>query len=91
MPKGKRLGYIWCDGATQALISLGWTAREHANACPFSKRFEKVTEFPSFRKSKVVTELEVIEQIVNSRGIKYNDFLQEYLKFYNGKPPMVPM
>lgn len=92
MPDRDRLDYIWCEGATEALVSLGWTVREHPDACPFSKRFGKVTEFLSFRKSKVVTEFEVVEQIGSSRGaIKYRDFLEIYLKFYDGKPPVLPM
>jgi hypothetical protein len=88
-----RLRFIWPDGATAALNKLGWIQRPHDYACIFTKELEnRLVQVLSFRKAKVVTQLEVFETIQNTTGIEFEHFMIEYVRYYGEDgPPVVPM
>ncbi len=91
MVSEERLRYIFADGATKALEQLGWTKFKKEPRCVFTKGSGNVVEILVFRKSLIVTKAEVSETLSNTSGISFEEFLEVYVRIYDGEPPLVPL
>jgi hypothetical protein len=86
-----RLRYIFTEGLIGALKVLGWKRVDRPDAMVFTKKVDNVVEVISFRNNKALNRREVIEALDHTRGISYKVFEKEYVSFYKGEPPLMPL
>ena len=87
----QRLQYFLFDGLAKAFERLGWAFTEQEHGHAFIKKLNDLSEIIVFRKARAFTRAETVEVLSYAEGVTFKDFEGEYIKVYEGNPPLMPL